>query len=87
LPPRRDALNPEALARLPSIKTVAIDADLLAALERAPDKKNQGLKYEWTPEKDAILLKYWETRLHRDVCRVLRCSVNTAIDRFRLLTS
>jgi len=80
-------LSSDVLADLPRIRPVTIDADLLADLEAMPVKKQQGIKYEWTEERDAILLKYWKIRNHRDVVKVLGCSVNTALDRYRELTT
>ena len=72
---------------MPEITEIRIDTDALAALEAMPAKGTAGSPYPWTPEKDEILLKYWRTRNHRDVCAVLKCSPNTAQDRYRKITA
>ena len=66
------------------LKTYEIDADLIdkfEALEPAAKKPT------WTPEKDALLLKYWEDKNKHAVSELLGVTPNTARKRFRELTS
>jgi DNA-binding transcriptional regulator LsrR (DeoR family) len=63
---------------------VGIPRDLIAELEAIPDK-HRGSKHEWTAEKDAALLKYWDLKPQRLVSKALGVSENTARNRVQEL--
>ena len=51
-------------------KEIVISEELAKQLEALQDSKI-GKHFEWTPEKDAILLKYWNIKKQSDVCNIL----------------
>jgi hypothetical protein len=66
---------------------VKIDAEsLLRALESLPDSKYGPVGFEWTPEMDEILLRFWPVKRQAEICKLLGCSQNTARNRYRELT-
>jgi hypothetical protein len=71
---------------MPEIQEVKINADLLAALDALKPKQKGALGFDWTPELDAALLRYWPIKDQKEVCAVLGCSPNTARARYRELT-
>ncbi len=65
---------------------VELPQDLIDKMESLP-KAGRGVQaYEFTPEQDAALLKYWPIKRHRDVAKALDISEATAIRRYRQLT-
>ena len=66
---------------------VKIDAEsLLRALESLPDSKYGPAGFEWTPEMDEMLLRFWQVKRQAEICKLLKCSTNTARNRYRELT-
>lgn len=66
---------------------VEVSFDLFALLDAMPDREIGGGRRAWTPEEDAALLRYWPVKRHRDVCRTIGVSENTALNRYRELTT
>lgn len=71
----------------PRQEAVAVDIDprMLEELDALPDSRGV-LRHEWTPEQDAVLLKYWTVKRQVDVARVLGMCTNSCRDRYRELT-
>ena len=67
-------------------KEIVISEELAKQLEALQDSKI-GKHFEWTPEKDAILLKYWNIKKQSDVCNILGVTENPARKRYKRLTS
>lgn len=59
----------------------------LSALEALPSSGPGSKAYKFTTEEDAALLKYWPTKCHADVAKVLGMATNTCLRRYRELTS
>jgi hypothetical protein len=66
---------------------VTIDPEMEALLEKLPDAKSGILGRTFTPEEDAILLKYWPVKCKRDIAKLLHCHENTARRRYKELTA
>ena len=66
--------------------TIEVDEELIQRLAELPNRGRESQRWPWTPEKDRALLKFWPTKRHDDVVRVLGCSRNTALRRYRELT-
>ena len=65
-----------------AVATLEIDPDILAAFENLPGRiGNTG--FNWTKEKDFLLLKYWPIKQQQAVARALGVSRNTARERYR----
>ena len=62
---------------------VPVDPEKLAMLEALPYKRPRN---EWTPEQDAILIRYWATREHLAVARIIGINPETCRKRYRELT-
>ena len=69
--------------KMPKQNEVKID---LSALEALPDRTVKGIKIIWTPELDEALLKYWPTKRHDQVAKILGLSQTSCIARYRHLT-
>jgi hypothetical protein len=66
---------------------VRIDAEsLLRAIENLPDTKYGPVGFEWTPELDEMLVKFWKVKRQSELCKIIGCSPNTARNRYRELT-
>jgi hypothetical protein len=65
---------------------VEISEELIQRLEQLEDRRDGHPGWPWTPEKDAALLRFWKIKRHEDVAKVLGCSRNTALERYRELT-
>ena len=62
---------------------VTLDDETVKKFEALPPKK---LKINWTPEMDALLLKYWKIKNGRDVGRLLGYSETSCRRRYDELT-
>lgn len=60
-------------------------SDLEAALASLPGK-HDGKKRQFTDAEDKMLLKYWPTKKHRDVARIMKTCENTLRARYEDLT-
>ncbi len=58
---------------------------ITAQLEALPDSDWRGKSIRWTPELDAVLLKYWEIKPRKDVARILGLSITTCRERVSFL--
>jgi len=63
---------------------ILITEEMLRQFEALPDVE-VGKHFEWTPEKETLLLKYWPVKRQVDVCRLLGVSENTARKKYREL--
>lgn len=63
--------------------SINIDSDIIAKFESLPEKQNQG---SWTPEKDALLLKYWPIKKCDEVANLFGKSVTACRDRYTKLS-
>jgi hypothetical protein len=67
---------------------VKIDAEsLLRAIESLPDSRQGPSGFEWTPELDEMLVKFWKIKRQSELCKIIGCSPNTARNRYRDLTN
>lgn len=62
---------------------VEIDEETIKKFESIPRSKKE--KSNWPEYKDALLLKYWPIKRHKDVADFLGYPVNTAKDRYEKL--
>lgn len=62
---------------------VNIDESLIKQFESLPSALD---KKEFTPEKKALLVKYWPIKKHSEVANLLGFSVNTCLKYYRELT-
>ena len=62
---------------------INVDPELLKKIEQLSKGSNRN---PWTPEKEALLLKYWPTKNHQDLAAVLGVHVNTALNKYKELT-
>ena len=67
------------------MREIVISEEMTKQLEALPDTA-VGKHFEWTPEKDAILLKYWNVKKQSDVCGILGVTENPARKRYKKLT-
>ena len=67
------------------MREIIISEEMTKQLEALPDA-DVGKHFEWTPEKDAILLKYWNVKRQSDICELLGITQNPARNRYRKLT-
>jgi len=63
---------------------IPMTSPLLDALRTLPDVRF-GRKREWTVEEDAVLLEGRPRVSWENICRLLKCSEDTARDRYRWL--
>jgi len=67
-----------------AVATIEIAPDTLAMFEKLPGRiANVG--FNWTKEKDLLLLKYWPIRRQQAVAKALGISCNPARARYRKL--
>lgn len=64
---------------------ILISEEMLKQFEALPDVEI-GKHFEWTPEKEALLLKYWKVKRQSDVCKLLGVTENPARKKYRELT-
>lgn len=69
-----------------SVTDVQISDDMLAKIEQVRETKPGKPRRQFTPEEDAILLKYWPVKNHDELAQVLGCSTTLALRRYRELT-
>jgi hypothetical protein len=63
---------------------VKIDSEsLLRAIESLPDSRQGPAGFEWTPELDEMLVKFWKVKRQSELCKIIGCSPNTARNRYR----
>ena len=65
-------------------RIIEIDESLIAQFEALPGAAPQK---EFTPEKDALLLKYWPIKNHAEVAKLMGYSTNTCLKRYRELSN
>lgn len=65
--------------------SVTIDPELEALFEALPDGGRHYGRH-WTPEEDALLLKYWPIKNKVAMAKLLKVNRNTALERYRKLT-
>jgi len=70
-----------------AVQSVEIPPDLEALFDALPEGGKSNPGKTWTPAEDAILLKYWPVKKHAAVAKQLGVSANTALKRYRELTS
>jgi hypothetical protein len=64
---------------------VEIPEYLIAELEVLPNAQNGQRKKQWSPENDAILLKYWGVKIQTDIASIIGLNVSTCRSRYRYL--
>jgi len=57
---------------------VEIDEEILKAFDALPSAKGPA-EIDWTPQKDALLLRYWPIKKHTEVARLLGVCSTTAL--------
>lgn len=65
---------------------IVISEEMAKKLEALPDVK-LGKHFEWTPEKDAIVLQYYGIKRQVDLCELLGTTPNTLRARYRILSN
>ena len=68
-------------------EVVEIDVSGLEAALAALPGKHDGKKRQFTEAEDKMLLKYWPTKKHRDVARIMGTCENTLRARYEELTN
>ncbi len=63
------------------MRKISISEEMLKQFDDLPNRK----PFEWTPEKEELLLKYWPIKRQADVCRLLGVSENPARKKYREL--
>lgn len=58
----------------------------ISALEELPDSSLGATRLRWAKGQDEALLKYWPTKRHIDVARILGHSKDSCLARYRELT-
>ena len=66
---------------------IAINPATLARFEALPDNSLGVRRRVWTPEEDAILVKYWPSKNKESVAKALGVDTNTARRHYRELTA
>lgn len=69
-----------------NVDTVEIPAEWLDQLEALEPTKPGNPGIIWTPEMDAVLLKYWPVKRQPDVAEILGVCVGVCRNRYRYLT-
>ena len=71
---------------LKGMREIIISDELLQQLEALPKAVSGKPKSLFTPEEDAILLKYWGVKRQVDICKIIGKCVNACRDRYLVLT-
>lgn len=66
--------------------SVTIDPELEALFDALPESKGGTPGRVFTPEEDALLLKYWPIKNKEQMAKLLQCHPNTARKRYKELT-
>jgi len=70
----------------PAPVVVEISPEMLAKLDRCDDTKTGATARPFTPEEDAVLLKYYLVKRKDDLARVFGCCAETLRKRYNKLT-
>jgi len=65
---------------------VEIDEETLKRFEALPQAGQYREGKVWNPQEDALLLRYWPIKRHKEVADLLGVCTNTALKRYRQLT-
>lgn len=74
------------MQKSPKVDSVDIPADVLSQLEELPDRRNGSAPVPFTPEQDAILLRYWPRKPQEAVAKIIGFGVRKCKARYKELT-
>ena len=69
----------------PAVESVEIDPELEEAFQALPPPSKYGYGIPWTPQMEALLLKYWRIRDQEAVAKQLGVGHSTAKRKYREL--
>jgi hypothetical protein len=78
--------NKRVTIEKPDGQSIDVDAEIVNRFEALQDARTGPPGFQWTPELDALLLRYWPTKNKQQVAKTIGCATGTCRDRYRYLT-